>query len=135
MITRRSWLAAGACLAVALVAGCSDSGPKRYDVSGSVTLEGRPIPFGEVVFTPDGAKKNSGPQGIAKIQDGKYDTRLPGGLGVAGGPTVIRVNGLSGPGGRTLCEYDLRVDLPRADTTQDIEVPKTNPVAKTAKEI
>src|SRR5438034_1345515 len=100
----RNWF--GLALAAALVAapGCADPGPKSYPVSGAVTFDGRPIPYGEVIFTPDGAQKNSGPQGIAKIQDGRYDTRAAGGKGMAGGPTVIRVNGMTGPGGKTLCE-------------------------------
>lgn len=114
--------------------GCSDSGPTRYHVSGSAQLDGQPIPFGEVIFTPDAAAKNSGPQGIAAIRDGKYDTRLQGGKGIAGGRTIIRVNGMSGPGGRTLCEHEMDADLPRADTTYDINVPKTAP-AKASKEI
>lgn len=121
-------------LALAALAGCGDSGPRTYRVSGSVTLDGQPIPYGEVLFTPDATKKNSGPQGIAEIHDGKYDTGASGGKGVAGGPTVIRVNGMSGPGGKTLCEYELKVDLPTANTTHDINVPKKG-AAKDAKEI
>jgi hypothetical protein len=104
--------------------GCADSGPPTYAVSGTVTFDGQPLPYGEVIFTPDAAQKNSGPQGIARIQDGKFDTRAAGGKGIAGGPTVIRVNGLTGPGGKTLCEYELKADLPRADSTYDIAVPK-----------
>jgi hypothetical protein len=107
-------------------AGCSKpDGPLRYNVSGIVTLDGQPIPYGEVVFTPDAAKKNSGPQGIAPIRDGKYDTAFEGGMGIAGGPTIIRVNGMSGFRGQTLCEYEMPVDLPRADGTLDIAVPKS----------
>ena len=116
------------------VLGCGQSGPKSYRISGSVVLDGEPIPFGEVLFTPDAAKKNSGPQGIAKISDGKYDTGVDDGKGMAGGPTVIRVNGMSGPGGKTLCEYEFTEDLPRKDTTLDIKVPKKASV-KSGKEI
>ena len=130
----RGWLAAAILLAVGAALGCSESGPKAYQVSGSVTLDGQPIPHGEVLFTPDASQKNSGPQGIAVIHDGKYDTRLAGGKGMAGGPTVIRVNGLSGPGGKTLCEHELNADLPRADTPYDINVPK-KAAAKPSKEI
>ena len=80
--------------------------------------------LGDVVFTPDGAKKNSGPQGIAQIRNGRYDTAAAEGKGVAGGPMVLHVTGLSGPGGQLLCEYEIRVELPRSDGTYDIEVPK-----------
>jgi hypothetical protein len=105
--------------------GCAKpAGPARFQLSGRVTLDGQSIPYGEVVFTPDASKKNSGPQGIAPIRDGKFDTAAAGGMGIAGGPTIIRVNGMSGPGGKTLCEYEMPVDLPRQDGTHDIAVPK-----------
>jgi hypothetical protein len=115
----------GMVMALSATAGCSKSpeAPVRYHVSGTVTLDGQPIPYGEVLFTPDAAKKNSGPQGIAPIKDAKYDTAV-GGRGVAGGPTIVRVNGMTGPGGKTLCEYEMLIDLPRADSPLDIAVPK-----------
>jgi hypothetical protein len=90
----------------------------------TVTLDGQPIPYGEVLFTPDGSKNNAGPQGIAPIRDGRYDTGTADGKGVAGGPTVVRVTGLTGPGGKLVCEYEMKLDLPRADSTQNIDVPK-----------
>jgi hypothetical protein len=135
MKTIRRWFGVAALLAAVAALGCADSGPKSYRVSGSVKLDGVPIPFGEVLFTPDADQKNSGPQGIAAIHDGQYDTRAAGGKGMPGGPTVIRVNGMSGPGGKTLCEYELKADLPRADTTgYDIDVPKSA-AANSGKEI
>ena len=130
----KTWLGmVGLVAALAAVGGCSkQDGPTRFHLSGAVTLDGQPIPYGEVIFTPDPAKQNSGPQGIAPIRDGKYDTAAVGGKGIAGGPTIIRVNGMSGPGGKTLCEYEMSVDLPRADGTHDVAVPK-NGVAKPGK--
>jgi hypothetical protein len=120
----RRWVGAAVVLASGAIAGCSDDGGKRYRLSGSATFDGQPIPYGDVLFTPDGSKQNSGPQGIAQIRDGKYDTGGADGKGIAGGPTVIRVTGLTGPGGKLLCEYELQVDLPRADGTHDVHVPK-----------
>ena len=134
MTTIRGWSEAVVLLAFGAALGCSSSEPTRHRASGAVTLEGEPIPFGEVLFTPDAVQKNSGPQGIAVIRDGRYDTQFAGGKGMAGGPTVLRVNGMSGPGGKTLCEYEFTVDLPRADTTYDINVPKKAP-AKPSKDI
>jgi hypothetical protein len=113
-------------IATALVAGCSDKGPTRYRVSGDAKFNGTPIVFGDVVFTPDGSKQNSGPQGIAQIRDGKFDTAGPDGKGVAGGPTAVKVTVHSGPldkGGKFICEYEYTVDLARGDTTLNIEVP------------
>jgi len=117
------WVVAVAVAALA-TAGCGEEGQKRFRASGAVTLDGKPIPYGEVVFTPDATKQNSGPQGIAPIRDGKYDTASTGGKGIAGGPTVVRVNGMTGPGGKTLCEYETVIDLPRGDGTKDLNVPK-----------
>src|SRR5688500_9039620 len=103
----KRFLGALAVVAAAVVAaGCGDSGPKRHRVSGEAKFDGQPIPYGDVVFTPDGSKKNSGPQGIAHIRDGKFDTAGEDGKGVAGGPTVVHVTGLTGPGGKLLCEYE-----------------------------
>src|SRR5262245_54257037 len=126
MSVMRGWCGV-AFLAAVVALGCGDRGPKSYRVQGTVKLDGQPIPFGEVIFTPDAAEKNAGPQGIAEIHDGKFDTRAGRGKGVAGGPTIIRVNGMSGPGGKTLCEYEMKANLPKEDTTRDIEVPKQGP--------
>ncbi|MFO0811112.1 MAG: hypothetical protein U0746_20985 [Gemmataceae bacterium] len=135
----KCWTGAALVVAIGVLGGCSGTGePQRYHYTGAVTLDGQPIPYGEVLFTPDVAAKNSGPQGIAPIRDGKYDTRAVGGKGLAGGPTIARVQGMSGPKGKTLCEYDVKVDLPRADGTHDIAVPKSGaakPPGKTAPEI
>lgn len=118
------WVALMVVASGGALAGCSGGEPARFRVSGAATFNGLPIPYGEVLFTPDGAKGNSGPQGIAQIRAGKYDTGGADGKGIAGGPTVIRVTGLTGPGGKLLCEWETQADLPRSDGTHDIDVPK-----------
>jgi hypothetical protein len=110
-------------VAIVLVVGCSESGQERHRVSGTVKFDGKDIPYGEVLITPDDEKKNSGAQGIAPIRDGRYDTSASGGKGYGGGPAVIRVTGLTGEGGKLLCEYEYRAYLPREDATHEIEVP------------
>jgi hypothetical protein len=125
----RRCLGAAVVLVAALVAGCSDDGPKRARLSGTVKYDGKPIPYGDIVFTPDGSKKNDGPQGFAKIRDGRYETE--GDKGIGGGPTIIRVTGFSSPDGQGhLCEVELPADLPRDGGTYDIDVPKQAPVKK-----
>lgn len=104
-----------------LAISCEDKGPGRLRISGEVLFNGQAVPYGDVLFTPDGA--NPGPQGIANIRDGKFDTSSSGGKGIAGGPTTVRVTGLSGENGKLLCEYEYKVDLPKADSTLKIEVP------------
>ena len=110
-------------LALGIVLGCKDTEQKRNRVSGKVTFNGQPIPYGDVLITPDDSKKNSGAQGIATIRDGQYDTSAAGGKGYGGGPAVIRVTGLTGEGGQWLCEHEFQVDLPLGDATYDIDLP------------
>ena len=71
----------------------------------------------------------------AKIRDGRYETESDKGIG--GGPTIMHVTGFSGPEGKgLLCEVDLPADLPRADGSHDIAVPKKGaPKGKTGPEI
>jgi hypothetical protein len=114
---------------VLFAVGCGDSGPRRYDLSGTVTFDGKPIPAGSIVFQPDTTAGNSGPQGTAEIRDGKYDT-AQGGKGVVGGPHVVRVRGLDraatsedDPVQELFPEYELKQDLPKESGTVDIQVP------------
>ena len=53
--------------------GCGDSGPKRYQVEGMVTLDGKPLPDGEVIFfsTESGGTPDAGP-----IKDGKFSFQV-----------------------------------------------------------
>jgi hypothetical protein len=111
-------------LSAVVLSGCtSETGPKRYRVSGEVRFAGEPVPYGEILFTPDSAKGNSGPQGIAIIANGKDDTAGTRAPGVAGGPTVVQVTALRDLGGKLIGEYQFNIDLPKADTTHDIDVP------------
>jgi hypothetical protein len=131
------WRAAAlALLTACAVLGCGDSNePKRNKVSGKVTYDGQPIVFGDVVITPDGAKKNSGAQGFANIRDGVYDTSASGGKGYGGGPAIIRVTGFDKQGGKLLCEQEFQVDLPTGDATHDIAVPAKGKAKETTPEI
>lgn len=111
---------------VALTAGCSqNAGPVRYQLSGEVTFAGQPIPNGMITFTPDSTQGNSGPQGVALIKDGKYDTAAPEGKGIGGGPTIIHILGQAPDGRQVLCEFEQKVELPKQDSQHKIEVPAT----------
>jgi hypothetical protein len=53
-------------------AGCRDQGPKTYPVTGKVSHQGKPLPFGAVMFVPE-----DGPGASAKIEeDGSYKADL-----------------------------------------------------------
>jgi hypothetical protein len=43
-------------------------------------------------------------------------------MGTVGGPMKVSLTGLTAEE-RPLCQYDFDLDLPREDTTKDIEVP------------
>lgn len=62
-------------LTVGCGGGPSDA-PKTYEVSGTVTLDGQPVPEGAMVFLdPDGKQKSYG----ASIKDGNFSTSMTAG--------------------------------------------------------
>jgi hypothetical protein len=80
-----------------VVIGCNPDGLKRYQVSGTVTFDGQPIAEGEIRFSPDNTKGNTGPQGYAAIQNGKFTTLKETGV-IAGSmyATVTAVDPIKG---------------------------------------
>jgi hypothetical protein len=115
----------------------SGCGPKvetvtTYSVSGQVTHNGKPVPKGNILFTPDNSRGNSGPGTSAEIVDGKYQTAE--GKGVVGGAYTLTVQGYdgvpieSGEGGMDETGTALfppkkvEADFPESDTTHDIEL-------------
>lgn len=124
MTQRSSLRSAVVAVVLAMLAGCSGPvGSARYRVSGTVTCGGVAVPHGEILFSPDGRQGNTGPQGIAIISDGRFDTRDTRAPGAAGGPTVVRVTALETPGGGLIAEHEFTLDLPKTDTEQAIEIP------------
>lgn len=123
-------------VAVALVsaAGCGGNGdPRQNNLSGNVTFGGKPIPAGSIVFEPDASKGNTGPQGLADIRDGKYDTSATG-KGTVGGPYIVRITGFDRveeneyePATPLFAEYKIEADLPEETGKMDFEVPADAP--------
>jgi hypothetical protein len=125
-MTRCTSVTRGLCLSLLLPAlGCGQQGPVRFDVSGKVTFAGKPIPDGWVCFTPDTTKGNSGPQGVARIQAGTFNTAGKDGKGITGGPMVVRIEGFDGSTEvrHLFAPYETNIDLPHAATTRDFDVP------------
>jgi hypothetical protein len=118
-------------MATVWLAGCNRGadGPRRYRLSGKATYGGTPIPFGHIVFEPDSAAGNSGPQGMAEIHDGQYATDQ--GKGPIGGAHRIRIAGFDRqqldetqtPAKALFPEHQTTVDLPMQDGTYNFEVP------------
>jgi hypothetical protein len=127
-------------VAGALLCACGcfggDSGPQRFDVSGTVMLDGEPAPRGEVFFAPDIKKGNAGPGAVTNVVDGKY--RTAEGKGVTPGPHIVNIVAFDGipagdmPDGRPLTTktYQVEVDLPAENSVQDFDVPPSHLVKR-----
>ena len=71
-------VAFGCVLAMTVFAGCG-FGPSLYPVTGQVTLDGKPLPSGNVVFWPDKNKGNTSTvQPTGQVQDGKFVVKTQG---------------------------------------------------------
>ncbi len=123
-------------VAFTLLVGCtggSDSAT-AFHVRGEVQFDGKPLPAGKIYFTPDTSKGNQGPQGTATIEDGKYDTEESR-FGIVGGPYIVRIEGYDGvqpaddedglfPDGQVIFrDYEIKLDLPKADHVEDLDIP------------
>jgi hypothetical protein len=119
------------CILLSSLNACSNESPSRFDLSGTVTFDGRPVPAGLIAINPDLSKGNDGPQGLAEIRDGRFDTRSLD-KGAPSGPVILMIDGFDGvaqaesPYGKPLfLGYKLRVDLPAAASEKNIDVPKS----------
>lgn len=133
-VLRRIWFGI-ACL---VSAGCG-GGEKgtRCDVAGTVTFDGTPLVAGRIYFTPDASKQNTGPQGVADINDGRFDTHAGRGKGGPGGPVIVLIQGFDGKStaeklmGNAVFTYEAKIELPRESATRDFHI-KSTEVRKTA---
>ena len=125
-------LCAATLVLVFSLTGCGGpSGPPQYEISGKATFNGKPIPAGKIMFVPDRSKENTGPRGVARIENGQYKT-LPG-KGAAGGPQVVTIQGYDGVtppgwagsdlGSPIFKRYEKKIELPAENTTVDFDVP------------
>ena len=125
--------------ALLVLAGCGSSDSSRFDLSGTVTYDGKPVPVGYMVFASDSAAGNAGPGAQADIRDGKFST--PTGRGTIGGPHVVSIFGFDGkpyqmaedgeappminPMGKPLFEtVTMKVDLPEETAVHDFAIPR-----------
>ena len=75
------------CFILALLAGCGESGPARYGVSGKVTLAGQPIKAGVITFILEGELSAAGG---ASITEGAYS--IPASTGLPEGSYRVAVS-------------------------------------------
>jgi hypothetical protein len=135
-ILSRSWVwqaAITAGLVGAAALGCSRM-DGRVDVSGQVRWQGRPVPAGRILLTPETGQPG-GRQGMAVIDKGRFTTRAGDGRGVIPGDYVAAVHLYDGGspteesplGERLSPPVDLRVTItsdgkPRASTSADVTI-------------
>ena len=114
-----------------MIIGCGKSGPKKYNISGEVTFQGKPVPVGQVLFQPDISQGNKGPSCVVAIKNGFYDTSTSG-SGHIGGAHVAVISGGADQSnlppeeqgsGMMFREVRIKLDLPKSESVQDIEVP------------
>ena len=79
-------------LAVTAAVGCEADKFNRQAVSGTVSMDGKPIPYGNIEFVP---AENQPTTVTLEIKDGKFGVVAAGGL--APGKYVVRVQGMDGP--------------------------------------
>jgi hypothetical protein len=89
-------------LVACLIAGChsAPAGPKLEPVSGTITLDGKPLAAADLIFVPQGDTK--GQSGVARTDaDGKYELMTPDRKhkGVALGSFRVVINKLVKPDG------------------------------------
>jgi len=122
----------GLVLCLQFVEGC-DSRERRYRLSGTVTYNNAPVPAGYIVLEPEVAKGNSGGPGRARINDGKYDTRVYDSVGTIGGPHVVHIVGfdkkVTGSGVSEVAlpkslfhDFTVSEDLPKRDSRMDFHI-------------
>ena len=127
----RPWIVLFAVAVAVPVAGCSDQYSGRMAVSGSVNLQGKPLPNGgSIHFTPlDG--QDTGTEGGGPVEDGAYD--VPRKKGLKPGKYSVQISLGDGktpndeeagnPGGSTnIVSFDLIPDDWNRNSKQQIEV-------------
>lgn len=109
---------------VVLSSGCGPDGPKRYQLSGKLTHDGKPVKSAALNFSPDASRGNTGPGSLAIAADGVYRTEAN--RGVVGGAYTVLVTPIEANSKVTpsFSPYQTSLDLPNADSEYDIEIPK-----------
>ena len=95
---------------VVAICGCGQAGSARFEVTGTVTYDGKPLPRGTIRFETDATKGNQGPVGIAAIEDGRYSTAEEGARGALQGPLIVWITGLPAANANAEFQQPLFVD-------------------------
>ena len=80
--------------ALLVLLGC-DSAPPMAQISGTVTFKGKPIPAGNVTFTPD-VDARGGKLRMFTVKDGKFDSSKESDPGILPGNYDVTIAGYDG---------------------------------------
>lgn len=124
-------------LIVAVAGGCGPRDKRiRNRVTGAITYGGHPVVAGEILFLPDDSKQNRGPQGLAIIKDGRYDTKGSRAPGIDGGDMFIEVTAYLDEKRSRVVTYHYQAELGRSpEMTLDIDIPTKKAVAVEARSV
>lgn len=109
-------------LFVACLAGCGDGKPPTYELSGTVTFDGKPIPEGSIMFRPS---DNRSATATTQIVDGKYSLKLPAGQK----SVMVEASQFVGPVDKTMGQRPRDQYIPfkyNVETTLTMEVKPEN---------
>jgi hypothetical protein len=97
----RTCLLIACCAILGAVSGCGDSGPRKFEVSGKVAWEDKPLPEGDIMFVPESpdVAREAG-----KIKDGAYHLKAPAGKYKVEIRATREVPGKKGPMGEPAIE-------------------------------
>lgn len=114
---------------LSLLTGC---GKERYPLSGNVTFDGKPVPFGQLILIPDESEGNSGPRSVVVFRDGHYETGAS--QSIVGGKYVVKIDGFEHENSSAESErsdslrlfpvWATKVDLPQEGGAFDFDVPR-----------
>lgn len=119
-----------AVLAPLLLIGCGgEKKIQRYEITGKVTYDGKPVSNGVISFYP---KDKSIGGGFAMISDGQYDSQKTGRGHLSGSHTIsitgfgtelVNPNNPDSERRPLFPTYEVVVDLPKKIETRDFDVP------------
>lgn len=119
-------------LGLFLLVGCGPGKPALTEISGTVTFKGKPIPAGDVSFTPD-ASIAGGQLRMYMVKEGKFNSEDTPENGLLPGKYKVRINGYDGvqipmyfSGKQIFNAIEQTMDIePGGKITKDFVVPDT----------
>jgi hypothetical protein len=105
-----------------VAAGCGGGTQQGIHVSGKVTFQKKPVPYGKIFFNP--AYAGGGTTGYAEISNGQYNTNAAKGKAVPHGTVAVMIHGYDAADQKKmLFRHEIQIVLDQSATTKDFDVP------------